>query len=354
MATTDSTQQGPGPAIGRRRLVQQLMGFHACAVMHALVALDVPDHLAKGPAPVEQLAAALDVDTAALRRLLRAGVLLGLVHHDETGAAHLTDDGELLCTDTPGSIRNLVVLWGGEGGWRSWGELARSVRTGRTAYDHVMGEPLFDRLDAHPDERLMFNEAMAESTRVAAGGIVATLDLAGAATVVDVGGGNGTLLAALLHANPGVRGVLFDRERGVAEAREVLDAAGVGERVDVIGGDFFEDVPARPMSAYVLKSVLHDWDDERCRRILRNIRDTMTEQSVLHVVEPVVPGTDPGLARSAMTIISDLNMLVCTGGAERTEAELRSLLESSGFALVEVTPCPQPSNLSVLRAVPVG
>jgi predicted O-methyltransferase YrrM len=336
----------------RGRLVQQLFGLYPAQVMHALVALDVPDQLTFEPRTTAALATATGSHEPTLRRLLRAAVGLGLVEHVAADTVTVTTAGTLLARDVPGSIRNLVLLWGGEGGWRSWGELARSVRTGRTAFDEVMGQSLFDWHTGHPEEQRVFDEAMAESSRAAAPGVVAVADLVGRRAVVDVGGGTGNLLAVLLAANPELTGTLFDRPTNVAAARKVLANAGVLERADVVGGDFFAAVPAGA-DAYLLKSVLHDWDDEQCRAILRRVRAAVPADAVLLVVEPVLPETDEALRDEAMMLISDLNMLVCTGGVERTETEFRALLSAAGFALDEATRCPAPSNLSVLRARPV-
>jgi hypothetical protein len=243
------------------------------------------------------------------------------------------------------------LLWGGSEVWRSWGELAHSVRTGGTAYEHVSGQTLFDHLSASPDQDAVFNRAMAETTLAAAAGIAAACDLDGRRLLVDVGGGSGTLIAALLGAHPGLRGILFDRPASMPMARQLLAAAGVLDRCALAGGDFFGTVP-QGADTYLLKSVLHDWDREQCLKILGCCRGAMPDDGLLYVVEPVMPASDDELPAERGMLISDLNMLVCTGGAERTAAEYRSLLEDSGFRLDAVTRCPAPSNLSVLRARP--
>jgi hypothetical protein len=344
-----SSAASPGPP-PRARLAQLLFGFYATPVLHALVELGIPEQLAAAPMTIDDLARATATHAPALRRLLRAAAGLGLVAHRESEVA-MTRDGLLLHPDTPGSVRNLVLLWGHQEAWRSWGELVHSVRTGEAAYDHVVGEPLFTHLGTHPEQQAVFNEAMAEITRVAVPGILAACDLGHHRHVTDIGGGSGTLIAAVLAAHPHLTGTIYDLPAAIAESAAVLAGAGVDDRCERQAGDFFEHVPAGA-DAYLLKSVLHDWDDRRAQAILRRCRAAMADDSVLYVVEPVMPTTDAELAGETFMIVSDLNMLVCLAGAERTEPELRTVLAASGLRLTDVTRCPPPSNLSVLRAVP--
>lgn len=337
-------------APARGRLVQLLFGFYPAQVMHAVVTLAVPEHLAKAPATVEDLARATDTHAPSLRRLLRACAGLGLVRHAEDGTVSLTDLGLLLHPDTPGSIRNLTLLWGGDEGWRAWGRLADGVRTGEVTYEQVVGQSLFEHLAEHPDQQVVFNQAMAESSSAAAVGILAACDLGGYGVVQDIGGGSGSLLAAVLRAHPGVRGVLFDSPKGVTEAPDVMREAGVLDRCTVMAGNFFESVPGGA-DCYLLKSVLHDWDDDRCVQILTRCADAMGPDAPLHIIEPLVPDDDAGLATAQAVLVSDLNMMVCTGGVERTLPEFARLLRRAGLELDRVMRCPAPNNLSVLRAV---
>ncbi|MGH3793517.1 MAG: methyltransferase [Pseudonocardiaceae bacterium] len=342
----------PDPA--RRHLVQLLFGFYPLRVMHTLVTLAVPEHLVKAPAgTVDDLAEATGTHAPSLRRLLRASAGLGLVRHGADGTVSLTDLGRLLHPDTAGSVRNLTLLWGGEEGSRAWGRLADSIRTGEIAYEQVVGQSLFDHLAENPEQQLVFNHAMAESSRVAAGGILAVCPLGEYREILDVGGGSGSLLAVLLGAHPQLRGVLFDRPGGVADAQDVLDEAGVLDRGTVVCGDFFESVPTGA-DCYLMKSVLHDWDDDRCVRILVNCAAAMGPQTPLYIIEPVVPVEDTDLMAEQVMLVSDLNMLVCTGGVERSQPEFEQLLARAGLVLDRVTRCPAPSNLSVIRVVRSG
>lgn len=329
-----------------------MLGLCPAQIMHALVAVEVPERLVEGPLTTAELAGTTDTHEPSLRRLLRAAVSLGLIEPTDRGdTMGLTADGRLLTRAAPGSIRNLVLLWGGEGVWRSWGKLANSVRTGQTAYDRVMGMSLFDHHREHPDEQEVFDAAMAESSRVAAPGVVDACDLDDRGRVVDVGGGSGSLLTAMLTARPHLTGVLFDRPSNTNAGLAEIERAGVGDRAEVVGGDFFVEVPEGG-DAYVLKSVLHDWDDARCSQILANCHSSMDADAVLNVVEPIVPEPHEAVADQMMMVISDLNMLVCTGGVERSAPEYRMLLEASGFHLTDIARCAAPSNLSVVRAIP--
>ena len=286
----------PTAAQGRARLVQQLFGLFPAQVMTALVELGVPEQLDAGARTTADLAAATGSHEPSLRRLLRAAVALGLVEHQDSSAVALTETGALLRPGVCGSVRNLVLLWGGEHGWRSWGRLGHSVRTGRTAHDDLYGRGYFDGL-ADPERQAVFVAAMAEIARVAAPGIAAAVPLARHQRLVDVGGGSGTLLAELLVAHPHLTGVLFDLPASVAEGRAVLEKAGVADRAETVDGSFFEYVPPGA-DAYLLKSVLHDWDDEPVFvAVLRACRAAMADDAVLYVVEPVVPDRDEDLGR---------------------------------------------------------
>jgi hypothetical protein len=335
----------------RSRLIDLLFGFFPAQVIQTTARLAIPDHLASGPMPIAELAAATGTHQPSLYRLLRAAEGLDLIEQDPDGTVRLAADGELLRSDTEGSIRNLAMLFCGSDVWRSWGQLEFSVRTGTPAYHELLGKSAFDRLSDTEDEQAIFTEAMAEGTRAAAPGVVASCDLSGTRRLADLGGGNGTLLAALLRANPSLKGLLFDTPAGVADAPRVLADAEVANRVEIVSGDFFEKIP-EGCDAYLLKSVIHDWDDERSLAILWNCRAAMPPDGTLLVVEPVLPTGKEGLADAKTMLMSDLNMLVCTGGRERTEEEFRALLAAGGFSLESVTRIPPPTAFSVLRAVP--
>lgn len=225
----------------------------------------------------------------------------------------------------------------------AWTHLIEAVRSGDAAFDHAHGKQLFDYLREHPDDAAVFDQAMVGASRQLVASILEVYDFGEYRTVVDVGGGNGALLAAILARNPGSRGVLFDLPEVAARAGGLLEAAGVTDRCEVIAGDFFESVP-RGGDAYVLTQIIHDWDDAAALRILQNCRAAMADDARL-LGEAVLPdGTESSLAK-----VIDIEMLVI-GGQERTDAEYRELLERAGLRLTRVVPSAGPH--SVIEAVP--
>ncbi|MGH3925747.1 MAG: methyltransferase, partial [Pseudonocardiaceae bacterium] len=224
-----------------------------------------------------------------------------------------------------------------------------SVRTGRPAWERVTGLPAFEFLAQHPDQAATFNAAMADHTRSVAPTIIASYDFSRFGTLVDVGGGDGTLIAAILNGVPGLRGVLFDLPAGVEGAAKTLAAAGVADRCEVATGDFFTSVPDGA-DAYLLKSVIHDWDDERAVAILRSCRRAMPADGTILVVEPVLPAKVDSPEMTG-TVMSDINMLVSTGGRERTEDQFRALSTAAGFQLTAIVG--EGANYRVIEGSPV-
>lgn len=332
MTTTSTPERG--------RVMQLLWGFFPAQVIRTLAGLGIPDLLGPGPRTLDDIAAHTGTSPDALNRLLRAGAGLGLLSRDGEGRYSLSADGGLLRTGTPGSLGNLAQLFCGDAVWRAWGELEWSVRTGAPSFDRITGRSAFEYMADDPAMLGVFTEAMAEGSRMAAPGVVASCDLTGVGTLCDVGGGNGTLLAAFLAAHPGLRGILFDTVDGVGDAALVLP-----DRAETVTGDFFVSVPAA--DAYVIKSVIHDWDDERSVAILSRIREAMPEHGTVFLVEPVLEDERADF----VLLMSDLNMLVCTGGRERTAREFEALLDAAGLRLVDITRVPPPTGFSVLRAV---
>lgn len=311
-------------------LVRMAFGYMPAQIVHAAAALGIPDLLGATTRGTPDLATATGAHEASLRRLLRSLAVLGLVTEAEPDHFALTAMGTALRADAAHSVRPLVMAYFDAAILRSWGDLPRVVRTGRPALEEV-----FAYLAGDPERHARFNAAMSAGTEAEAPLLTAALDYSRFATVVDVGGGSGTLLAAILNAHPGMRGVVFDTPAGVDGARETLSAAGVSDRSLVESGDFFESVPAGG-DAYLLKSVLHDWDDGRCVTILRNCRRVMSTGDQLLVVEMLLPdriGPDTDL----FAVISDLNLMLLTPGRERTENEFRTLLDRAGFELVAVS-----------------
>jgi len=319
-----------------------VFGFFPAQVVQTLARVGVPDTLGDGALDLGALAGRTGTHPDALARLLRAASGLDLVTTTPEGAYALTPGGQLLRTGIPGSIGNMAQLFCGDAVWRTWGELEWSVRTGEVAFEKVTGRSAFAYMADDPVMNAIFTEAMAEGTRMTAPGIVAACDLTGVTTLADIGGGNGTLLAAFLDAHPHLQGILFDSPSGVGEPV-------VTERCTVVTGDFFTEAPVA--DAYVLKSVIHDWDDERSVTILSRIREAMPPHGVLFLVEPVLVDDAAALPDQRMLLMSDLNMLVCTGGRERTEAEFGALLAAAGLRLTTVTSAEE-RGYSVMRAEP--
>jgi SAM-dependent methyltransferase len=314
--------------------------------------LGVADRLAGGPQGAGPLAAALGVHPDALQRLLRGLVNLGLLV-ESAGAQSagarapqfsLTPLGEGLRGDVPGSQRAWAI-WEGGLSYRAWGALDHSVASAGTAFERVFGQPFFDYLGEHPQAGEQFNRAMTDFSLAIGAAVAGGYDFAPYRTVVDLGGGRGHLLAAILSRHPALRGILFDLPHLVPTAQAYLDAAGLRDRVSVVGGDFFVSVP--PADLYVLSHIVHDWDDERSVRLLRVCREAVRPGGRLLIVEKYLPQP---MVRGAVPPGTDVNMLVLTGGRERTEGEYRDLLRGAGWGLQRVLPTGSIS--SIFEALP--
>ena len=313
-------------------LRQLIGGCLVSQLLYVVAKLGIADHLAAGPRTASELAAAADVHPQALYRVLRALASLGVFTEDAGGRFSLTAIAGPLRRDAPDSLQAFALLWG-ETLWPACGALLHSVRTGQPAFEHLHGMGVFEYLHQHPQSAEIFDQAMTNLTRVLAPAVVAACDFQPTASVVDVGGGQGTLLAAALKANPGLRGVLYDRAEVLASARRNLAAEGVLDRCELVRGDFFGSVP-KDGDAYLLKDILHDWDDARAVAILTNCARAMSPAAKLLVVERSLPGDNaPGPGK-----LVDITMLAVTGGRERSEAEYADLFRRAGLRLVRVAP----------------
>ncbi len=309
--------------------------------------LRLADLMVDGAKTVGELAEATVTHPPSLRRLLGALAGEGLFVEDDQGRFGLTPLGEPLRSDAADSVRALCALRGEPQWWAVWGELLHSVQTGEPAFRYVHGTDLPGFLAGHPDAAALYRAGMGELARTVTAAVVAAYDFGRFKTVVDVSGGQGALLAAILRAYPTVRGVLFDLPATVTQAGGLLAEAGVADRCTIIGGDFFEAVPEGG-ELYVLKSVIHDWDDEQALAILRSCRRAMDRSSRLLLVERVLPPGDAPPFASRM----DLNMLVMRGGGrERTGAEYQRLGQCAGLALADVIPTG--ADISLIEGAPV-
>jgi hypothetical protein len=330
-------------------LSRMAFGYATSQILYAAVRLGVPDALAAGPVPIEQLAGALECDPGGLTRLLRALVVLGVVEDVAPGHVGLAEQGRPLCADHQRSMRSSLLLLGDPAVWQAWGQLTHAVRTGETAFDHAHGQPLFDYLAGDSPLSGVFNAAMAEGTDRIASEVAKAYDFGNARTVIDIGGGNGTLLAAVLAAAPAARGILFDTAEGAAAAGSTFRQAGVSDRAAIEHGDFFQTVPQGDVM--LIKGVLHDWDDQRCITVLRNCRKSIPADGRLLVLEPVLPDR-LDTAEANGVVMSDIAMLVYTGGRERGRAEFEDLLAESGFRLADVSPMLPGSMIRIVIADP--
>jgi len=304
-------------------------------VIYVAARLGVADLLAEGPRTAEDLAEALRVDAGALHRVLHALAALGLLAHLGGSRYALTRSGARLRDGVPGSLR-AVALLAGERSYHAWGGLLHSVQTGETAFRHVFGVGTFDYMAAHPEIAGFYNEAMAAGAAERAAAVVAAYDFSGSGTVVDVGGGHGTLLVAILSANSGVRGVLFERESVTIGARARIEAAGLSSRCAVVSGDFFQSVPGDG-DLYLLSHIIHNWDDQRSGKILASCRAAMSPGAKLLILEQVLPERFAPSRAAVQAAMADLHMLAITGGQERTAGEYQGLLAATGFTLTSVT-----------------
>jgi hypothetical protein len=327
-------------------LVRLLSGTWLTHGLALAAQLGIADRVAQRPQRSEELARVTGMQAAALYRLLRALASVGVFEEDAEGRFRVTPLAELLRADVPGSLRDFAVMLGQEWHWRAWGDLPHGVQAGQSAFEHLYGMTNFAYWAQHPEAQTIFDTAMTSRGAEQDAAILASYDFAGIDTLVDVGGGRGSLLAAVLNAHPGMRGVLVDRPEVVPGATQYLAEAGLNGRSAVAVCDFFAAVPGGG-DAYVLKSVLHDWDDERALTILRNCRRAMPNHGRLLVVEWVIPpGNTPSFGK-----LLDLLMLVWTpGGKERTVDEFRALLAAAGFELTGITPTR--AGVSALEAVP--
>lgn len=318
---------GPEPEESPRATLQRLSsGYRVTQAIYVAAKLGLADHLKSRTMSAAELAAETRTDADRLGRLLRVLASEGLLTEDPLHRFALTQVGEVLRTDLPGSLAPFAIFQG-EQPYRAFGALLHTVRTGETAFDQIYGMGHFEYLAQNPEAAESFHRTMA-ATVPTPGDPLERLDLGGQKVVVDVGGGVGELLGRILRAHPSFRGVLFDLPAAVAGAQAHLSSAGVADRCEVRTGSALESAPTGG-DIYVMSRVLHDWPDATARKVLENCRSSMGAKAVLVLLESVVP--DSNAPRPVL--LRDLMMMAMNGGRERTEAEWRTLLEASGFTL---------------------
>jgi len=336
------TAAPPPPAV----MMQMLSGSWVSQSIYVAAKLGIPDLIAPSPQSVAELARQTATDEVSLGRLLRALVSIGVLQADDTGRIGNSPLSETLRRDVPGSLRAIAIMLGEEH-LQAWGNLLHSVRTGEPAFDNLYGKNFFEYVAEHPESSETFNDAMTAFTTQMQHALLAAYDFSGITRLVDVGGGHGLMLAAILQANPHLHGIVFDLPHVVAGAGAVLESHGVSDRCETVGGDFFAEVPAG--DAYIMSNIIHDWDDERSIKILDNCRQAMTGDGKVLLVEMVIPDNNEPFAGKWL----DLNMLVMTpGGRERTADEYRELLAKAGLSLNRIVPTQ--GNDSVVEAIPTG
>ncbi|OLR93224.1 methyltransferase [Actinokineospora bangkokensis] len=324
------------------RILQLATAGWMSAAVSAAASLGVADALAAGPRRVDDLAEEIGAHAPTLYRLLRACADFDLFTEHDDQVFALTELGDALRADSPLSMRGFAQWVGDPADRYSWSGLADSVRTGRSAFEAVHGQDVWEYMATHTDTAAVFNNAMTGASNQMIKPVVAAYDFSAFGTVVDVGGGHGALLAEVLRRNPGVRGVLYDQPEVVAG----VSHPDVADRFTTAGGSFFDSVPGGG-DAYLLSNVIHDWDDEKSTRILSNVRAAMNPGARVLLAEVIMPGK----AEPAPTVkLMDLNMLVLCDGKQRTEAEFADLFAASGLALSRIVPTGFCSVVEAVRA----
>lgn len=327
----------PPPATAQ--MLQIISGFWISRAVYVIAKLGIPDMLKSEPKTAGELASATNMHAPSLFRVLRALASVGIVSAQGDRFA-LTPLSETLVTDAPGSLRWFAVSELGQEHYPAWGNLMHSVRTGEIAFDDFFGRDIWKYFSENPEDAAVFNDSMSAVTAAVNEAILSLYDFSGLNKLVDVGGGHGGLITSILKKNPKLKGVLFDAPEVIEGARPKIEAAGLADRCETVSGDFFKAVPAGG-DAYIMKWIIHDWDDEKANTILRNCRNQMPANGRLILVDCVVPESDePHFSK-----FIDLNMLVMTGGKERTQKEFQELLARAGFKLLRVIPTDVPTSI---------
>lgn len=347
MALAEGKSAQPASPPPPLALYQMAIGHYFSRALALAAKLGIADLLKDGPRHYSELANATGTNPPSLNRVMRLLASAGVFVEQEGGNFALTPLGEYLRTGVPGSMRSSVLLFAGVGIQDNWKELEYCVQTGEPAFrrNSPHADP-FAAIAQNPEQAKVFDEAMASFAPVTAAAIAAAYDFSAFGKVVDVGGGNGSLLIGILKANPNLRGIVFDLAHAADKARNKIAEAGLESRCEAVGGDFFKEVPSGA-DAYVIKHVLHDWNDERAIAILRNIHRAMRPGGKLLIAEGVYPPLIDQTDVSRGAAANDVNMLVCTGGRQRSEAEFRSIQDAAGFRLMRIIPTP--ARISVIE-----
>ena len=325
------------------QLGQLITGYWVSQAIYAAAKFGIADLLADGPRSVEALAQSTQTRPELLYRLLRALASVGIFAEQGNREFCLTPVAEPLRGDVPGSQKALALMMG-HNQYRAWGNLTDTIETGDNAYEKIFGKPIFDHLAEEPDQARIFDEAMVGIHGRETGAILDVYDFSQFKVIADIGGGNGSKLIAILQHYPNMRGMLFDLQHVVDRAKLHVQDAGLSDRLELLAGDFFASVPAGA-DAYMMRHIIHDWDDAKSLTILKNCFAVMSPGQKLLVVESVIPpGNDPFMGK-----FLDLTMMLIPGGKERTEAEYRELYDRAGFDLNRIVPTA--SDVSVIEGI---
>jgi hypothetical protein len=306
--------------------------------------MGISDLLAEKPQTAGELAAQTDSHESSLYRVLRLLTSAGIFAENSEQVFSLTPMSELLRSDSPNSMRDIAIMLNEDWMWRAFGELGHSVKTGETAHYKVQGIGSFEFFEQNEEAGKVFNNAMTNMSKTVVPAIVGAYDFSGFGKLVDIAGGHGYLLDGILKASPNLQGILFDLPYVIENAGELLEEEGVAARIERVSGDFFESVPAGA-DAYLMKHIIHDWDDEKSIKILQNIHRAMNSDGKVLIAEMVVPET----SEPSPSKMLDICMLVMEGGKERTEKEYRELLAAAGFHMTHIVPTRSP--FSIVEAV---
>ena len=321
-------------------LMQMLFGYAVSRAIGVAAELNIADLVQDTPKTADELATHTGAHPRSLYRLLRACAGAGVFVEDASHRFGLTPLADCLRSDNPESLRAFAEMITNETQYQMWADLSYSVKTGERAFDKVFGMPVFDYYVSHQKAGRLFNEAMTSLSLGASMAVLASYDFSGIQTLVDVGGGQGFLLMSILKKYPNLHGILFDTAPIVAEAEVLMAEHGVASRCKTVGGDFFQAVPAGG-DAYLMKHIIHDWNDDQCLTILRNCHRGIRAGGKVLLVEMVVPdGNEPSMSK-----LLDLQMLAILPGQERTAGEYRALFQQSGFELTRIVPTMSPYSI---------
>ena len=341
--TDAQPQQMPPQAI----LAQMTMGFIVSQAISVASRLYIADHLKDGAKTIVELAELTQTHEPSLYRLMRGLTSIGIFQRDGAGNYSNTPLSDVLRDDHPESFRAVSHMICDHEHWRAHGNMLQSVKTGEMAFEYTFGQPIFPYFAQNPEPAKVFDNAMTSFTTTIAKAVAATYDFSEAQTIADIAGGHGLLLSTVLNANPQAKGILFEQPQVLEGAGEVLEKSRTADRVETVAGDFFSAIPVEA-DVYLMKFIIHDWNDEQSLTILRNLAKSAKPGAKVLLVETVVEEDD---SIPSMSKMMDLNMLVMTGGKERTEKEYAALLEQSGFKLTRVIQTPSP--MQIVEAVRV-